>query len=252
MVPRIPLYVGRRFTSNPPCGGFFSSLISANRVTFIRALNPQPLVKTSRLRGPITNDNPPDDIVFPESNRPDFAKIRKNKFFVDKTSYIHELPTSGKVLFCRPKGFGKSLTISMLHYFHAVEHKSSYKKLFGNLDVNNDVKKERLHPGRYIVLDFDFSMIPMWVTPDEAITSFYQYINNRLWRFIKSPVIEHLDLSRDGLNFADPKCAISNFAAIIHSVSSALTKMKEKKNSKYKNVEGVCNIWSSCTKHYLG
>ena len=57
---------------------------------------------------------------------------KEGQAYFDRTRYIfklHELSTS--ILFCRPRQFGKTLTVSMLEHFHglhyAVEHQSLYK-----------------------------------------------------------------------------------------------------------------------------
>jgi hypothetical protein len=62
----------------------------------------------------------------------DFGKIRTlNSPYFDKTQYIPMLEESSDVqLLCRPRRFGKSLTISMLRYFYGVEFRSKYDELF--------------------------------------------------------------------------------------------------------------------------
>jgi Predicted AAA-ATPase len=74
-----------------------------------------------------------------------FSKLlrREGQAYFDRTGYIfklHELSTS--ILFCRPRRFGKSLTISMLEHFHGLqyadEHQYLYEvrnKVFNYLDV---------------------------------------------------------------------------------------------------------------------
>jgi len=62
-----------------------------------------------------------------------FRKIREfpGLAYFDKTSYIPVIARGPPVqLFCRPRRFGKSLTISMLQYFHGVEFRKKYDQLF--------------------------------------------------------------------------------------------------------------------------
>ena len=62
-----------------------------------------------------------------------FRKIREfpGLAYFDKTSYIPVIARGPAVqLFCRPRRFGKSLTISMLRYFHGVEFRNQYDQLF--------------------------------------------------------------------------------------------------------------------------
>jgi len=62
-----------------------------------------------------------------------FRKLREfpGLAYFDKTSYIPVIARGPSVqLFCRPRRFGKSLTISMLRYFHGVEFRNQYDQLF--------------------------------------------------------------------------------------------------------------------------
>ena len=57
----------------------------------------------------------------------------------NRTGYILKLQSflDLVLLFLRPRRFGKSLTLSMLTYFHGVEHKTVYDTLF-KVNINND------------------------------------------------------------------------------------------------------------------
>ncbi len=64
---------------------------------------------------------------------------KEGQAYFDRTRYIlklHNLHTS--ILFCRPRRFGKSLTVSMLEHFHGLqyagEHQSLYKVCNNYLD----------------------------------------------------------------------------------------------------------------------
>ena len=51
--------------------------------------------------------------------------------YFDKTNYISTIAEGPDVqLVCRPRRFGKSLTVSMLRSFHGVEYRDSYDQLF--------------------------------------------------------------------------------------------------------------------------
>jgi len=63
----------------------------------------------------------------------DFDVIRKipGGAYFDKTEYIPKLAQGPAVqLVCRPRRFGKSLTVTMLRYFHGVQFRDQYDKLF--------------------------------------------------------------------------------------------------------------------------
>jgi len=62
-----------------------------------------------------------------------FQKLlqRESQAYFDRTRYIskiHELHTF--VLFCRPRRFGKSLTISMLEHFHGLQYADEHQTLY--------------------------------------------------------------------------------------------------------------------------
>ena len=63
--------------------------------------------------------------------------IRNNYYYFDKTGLIKEILESGttRILFTRPRRFGKSLNMSMLKYFFDVKNKDENKKLFKNLEI---------------------------------------------------------------------------------------------------------------------
>jgi hypothetical protein len=67
------------------------------------------------------------------SGMSDFRKVRKSRMvYFDKTSFIPEIHNfpSDTILFCRPRRFGKSLTVSMLECFHGVQYRDRYEQLF--------------------------------------------------------------------------------------------------------------------------
>ena len=62
----------------------------------------------------------------------DFGRIRQPGLaYFDKTEYISVLENGSDVqLVCRPRRFGKSLTVSMLQYFHGFQFRTEYDQLF--------------------------------------------------------------------------------------------------------------------------
>ena len=63
----------------------------------------------------------------------DFKKIRQPGLaYFDRTKYIPELQTKATdvQLICRPRRFGKSLTVTMLRYFHGFQFRDQYDELF--------------------------------------------------------------------------------------------------------------------------
>ncbi|KIX00687.1 uncharacterized protein Z518_09752 [Rhinocladiella mackenziei CBS 650.93] len=110
--------------------------------------------------------------------RSDFGEIRQlpGTAYFDKTEYIPVLAGGPAVqLVCRPRRFGKSLTISMLRYFHGFQFRGKYHELFQvcggilraifahisntkeDLDVDKAVQNRTVAPGKYFILTFNFS-----------------------------------------------------------------------------------------------
>ena len=70
----------------------------------------------------------------------DFAKVRQEYYFVDKSPFIREfMDRHGAVtLFTRPRRFGKTLTLSMLRYFFDIDHAEENRQLFEGLAIADD------------------------------------------------------------------------------------------------------------------
>ena len=60
-------------------------------------------------------------------------------YYVDKTKYIEELLLDGTQvkLFCRPRRFGKTLSMSTLRYFFDIKNGEENRKLFDGLYISN-------------------------------------------------------------------------------------------------------------------
>jgi hypothetical protein len=71
--------------------------------------------------------------------------MESNRTYFDRTEHISVLEDTDRyILFCRPRRFGKSLTISMLEHFHGLqnadEHQTFYEVsdlLINYLDIEN-------------------------------------------------------------------------------------------------------------------
>ena len=62
--------------------------------------------------------------------------ITENYYYVDRTKYLQILENLWKYLiFLRPRRFGKSLMISMMHYYYDIAEKENFEKMFWKLYV---------------------------------------------------------------------------------------------------------------------
>ena len=84
--------------------------------------------------------------------------IKDKAHYVDRTHYIERLENSGEafVFFLRPRRFGKSLWVSILHHYYGVAHKDKFETLFGNYYIGQNPTP---YANQYLILSFDFSGI---------------------------------------------------------------------------------------------
>ena len=85
------------------------------------------------------------------------AVIEQNQYYVDKTMYLPLLENQpSNIFFIRPRRFGKSIFLSMLHAYYDCSKKEKFQALFGDLWVGK-------HPtplqGKYLILHLDFSYV---------------------------------------------------------------------------------------------
>jgi len=101
----------------------------------------------------------------------DYKLIKEEDYyFIDKTRFIIEIENSDRFsMFLRPRRFGKSLLISMLHYYYDVHYKESFDMLFGDTYIAKHKTKEA---NSYHILRFDFSMVVV----DNVKVNFYEYL----------------------------------------------------------------------------
>ena len=111
----------------------------------------------------------------------DYKDIQtENYYYVDKTKFIEKLENLNEryLLFLRPRRFGKSLFISMLHYYYDSYYKNSFEILFGNTYIG---KHKTKLANSYLIMRFNFSAIDI----NNVEKSFGNYISNVLNSFIK-------------------------------------------------------------------
>jgi hypothetical protein len=64
------------------------------------------------------------------------AVIEQNQYYVDKTMYLPLLKNQpSNIFFIRPRRFGKSIFLSMLHAYYDCSKKEKFQTLFGDLWV---------------------------------------------------------------------------------------------------------------------
>ncbi len=94
----------------------------------------------------------------------DFKKIRDKQLdWVDKSLFIQEIlddKATEVTVITRPRRFGKTLNLSMLHYFLAAEaYGQSTQGLFAGLKIAALGDKYMQHQGRYPVIFITFKEV---------------------------------------------------------------------------------------------
>ena len=110
----------------------------------------------------------------------DFEAINmKNDYYVDKTHYIPDLELTPFQFLIRPRRFGKSLFLSMLHSYYDILNIDRFDELFRETYILENPTEEKTS---YMVLTFNFSA----VNPDIDLVeeSFNDYCNIRINDFV--------------------------------------------------------------------
>ena len=64
----------------------------------------------------------------------DLKKIREEGYlYIDKTMYIEKLEKNSKLIYTRPRRFGKSMLTSMLAYYYSINEAENFEKIFKGL-----------------------------------------------------------------------------------------------------------------------
>lgn len=104
----------------------------------------------------------------------DFNQMRNGNFyFVDKTMYLPLIEEMPSYLFLiRPRRFGKSLFLSMMHTYYDILQKDNFDKYFGDLWIGSHPTGQR---NSFQVLFFDFSKAGCSLPGADLMSSFNEY-----------------------------------------------------------------------------
>ena len=87
-----------------------------------------------------------------------FIDVREDDcYYVDKTHYIPLIVYANKyVFYIRPRRFGKSLTISMLHHYYNILEADKFEKWYGDLYIGKHPTPER---NSYLIIYLNFAVV---------------------------------------------------------------------------------------------
>lgn len=87
-----------------------------------------------------------------------FIDVREdNCYYVDKTRFIPLIEDANKYFFyIRPRRFGKSLTVSMLHHYYNILDADNFEKWYGDLYIGQHPTPER---NSYLIIYLNFAVV---------------------------------------------------------------------------------------------
>ena len=87
-----------------------------------------------------------------------FVAVREdNCYYVDKTRFIEKVEKANKYFFfIRPRRFGKSLTMSMLHHYYDINAADKFERLYGDLYIGKHATPNR---NKYLILYLNFAVV---------------------------------------------------------------------------------------------
>ena len=113
----------------------------------------------------------------------DFMLVRRDDmYYVDKTMYLPKLEDeNNNLFFIRPRRFGKSIFLSMLHAYYDIRQKDNFDTLFGGLWIGEHPTPLR---NRFQVLHLDFSQVGGSI--DRLEEKFDSYLRVQLDAFMEA------------------------------------------------------------------
>ena len=126
--------------------------------------------------------------------------VEENYYYVDKTKYIEKLEdlAEKRIMFLRPRKFGKTLFTSVLENYYDVNKKDKFEELFGETYIGKNPTEMK---NSYYILRFNFSGIN---TKDEETTmeGFKENVKDSIQKFVNRYEIDFYinpKLSTEGL-----------------------------------------------------
>ena len=106
----------------------------------------------------------------------DFESVKlNNDYYIDKTYYIPQLELTRYQFLIRPRRFGKSLFLSMLHSYYDINNVDNFDNLFRETYILENPTEEKTS---YMVLTFNFSAVNPEI--DKVEESFNDYCNIKI------------------------------------------------------------------------
>ena len=116
--------------------------------------------------------------------------IYDNYYYVDKTKYIEKLEnfSNKRVMFLRPRKFGKTLFTSVLENYYDILKANKFEKLFKETYIGKNPSKLK---NSYHILKFNFSGIDT-STEETTMLRFKEKVENSIESFVKRYQIDFI------------------------------------------------------------
>ena len=126
--------------------------------------------------------------------------IEDDYYYVDKTKYIEILENLAekRIMFLRPRKFGKTLFTSTLENYYDIKKKEKFEKLYGKTYIGKNPTKLK---NSYYILKFNFSGIDT-STEETTIRGFWEKVMISIGGFIEKYGLDFYinpDLTAEGL-----------------------------------------------------
>lgn len=143
----------------------------------------------------------------------DFKKIREEGYiYIDKTKYIEKLEENSKIIFTRPRRFGKSTLTNMLGYYYDINETNNFERLFKGLYIYDNPTKNK---NNYYVMQFNFSGMEAGVnsTLEEISKQFKQLVLAGIKKFINKYNLD-IEINEDGTSADMLRSFCTDFQAL--------------------------------------
>ena len=127
--------------------------------------------------------------------------ITEQRLYIDRTAFIETMEnhSNKNLIFVRPRRFGKSLWLSILHYYYGVEHKDMFETLFGHLAIGQDPTPLR---NSYMVLRLQFAGIDV-DTDLSTFNGFRANVRSGILNCMSAYSIYFSEIERDKIEATD-------------------------------------------------
>jgi len=112
----------------------------------------------------------------------DFRALRtQGYFYIDRTDRIAKVENFGlQLLLLRPRRFGKSLWLSTLENYYAIDRADQFTALFGDLAIGKNPTERH---NRYFILRWNFSEVVATGTSEQIGEALHRHLNACVDRF---------------------------------------------------------------------